>query len=93
VLAFGFLLLALIQVATKAVRSHTSLYLTNQLSFSIGVRSRSICCGFARLLSGRHIGDVLSRLRSLQPIQDFLSGGVVAAVIDGGMAITTLCSC
>jgi ATP-binding cassette subfamily B protein RaxB len=91
VLALGFLLLALIQVATKAVRGHASLYLTNQLSFSIGVR---LTFHLLRLpldyFRGRHLGDVLSRLRSLHPIQDFLSGGVVAAVIDGGMAITTL---
>jgi ATP-binding cassette subfamily B protein RaxB len=91
VLAFGFLLLALIQVVTKTVRSHASLYLTNQLSFSIGLR---VVLHLLRLpldyFRGRHIGDVLSRLRSLQPIQDFLSGGVVAAAIDGSMAITTL---
>src|SRR5262245_51554004 len=91
VLAFGFLVLALIQVLTKAVRSYASLHLTNQLSFSIGVR---LTFHLLRLpldyFRGRHIGDVLSRLRSLQPIQDFLSGGVVAAVIDGTMALTTL---
>ncbi|MCX7063215.1 MAG: ABC transporter transmembrane domain-containing protein, partial [Proteobacteria bacterium] len=38
----------------------------------------------------RHIGDVVSRFRSLKPIQDFIAGGVVAAVIDGMMAVTTL---
>jgi len=91
VLALGFLLLALIHVATKAARGHASLYLTNQLSFSISAR---LLFHLLHLpldyFRGRHIGDVLSRLRSLQPIQDFLSGGVVAAAIDGTMAITTL---
>jgi hypothetical protein len=35
----------------------------------------------------RHVGDILSRLGSVQPIQDAITRGVVAAVIDGLMAM------
>ena len=61
VLAIGFLLLALINVATKTVRGFASLHLANQLSYSIGVRL------FSHLIrlpldyfQRRHIGDIVS---------------------------------
>ena len=91
VLAIGFALLALINVATKALRGWVSLYLANQLNFSIGVR---LFFHLIRLpldyFQRRHVGDVVSRFRSLKPVQEFITGGVVAAVIDGAMALTTL---
>ena len=91
VLAVGFLLLALINVATKALRGWANLYLANQLNFSIGVR---LFFHLIRLpldyFQRRHVGDVVSRFRSLKPVQEFITGGVVASVVDGAMAITTL---
>lgn len=91
VLAVGFALLALINVATKALRGWVTLYLANQLNFSIGVR---LFFHLIRLpldyFQRRHVGDVVSRFRSLKPVQEFISGGVVATVIDGAMALTTL---
>jgi ATP-binding cassette, subfamily B, bacterial CvaB/MchF/RaxB len=90
-LALGFTLLALVQIATKALRGWASLYLVNQLSRSVGVR---LISHLLRLplsyFQTRHVGDIASRLRSLQPVQDFLTGGVIAALIDGAMAVTTL---
>ena len=35
----------------------------------------------------RHVGDIISRLGSVQPIQDAITHGVVAAIIDGVMAL------
>src|SRR5207244_12800349 len=35
----------------------------------------------------RHVGDIMSRLGSVQPIQDAITRGVVASIIDGLMAI------
>ena len=91
ILAVGFALLVLINVATKTLRGYAGLHLVNQLNFTIGVR---LFFHLVRLPLGffqrRHIGDVVSRFRSLKPIQDFIAGGVVAAVIDGMMAVTTL---
>jgi ATP-binding cassette subfamily B protein RaxB len=91
VLALGFALLAVINVATKALRGWANLYLATRLNFSIGARV------FAHLLrlpldyfQRRHVGDVVSRFRSLKPIQDFIAAGVVTTAIDGAMAATTL---
>ncbi len=91
VLAVGFALLALINVATKTLRGWAGLYLANQLNFSIGAR---LFFHLIRLpldyFQRRHVGDVVSRFRSLKPVQEFLTGGVIAAAIDGAMALTTL---
>jgi ATP-binding cassette, subfamily B, bacterial CvaB/MchF/RaxB len=38
----------------------------------------------------RHIGDILSRFTSIEPIRNALAEGVIAAIIDGVMAIATL---
>ncbi len=91
ILAVGFLFLAMINVATKTLRGFASLYLANQLNFSIGAR---LFFHLIRLpldyFQRRHIGDVVSRFRSLKPVQEFITGGVVTAAIDGAMALTTL---
>jgi ATP-binding cassette subfamily B protein RaxB len=38
----------------------------------------------------RHVGDIISRVGSTQPISQLLSQGLVAAIIDGAMAFVTL---
>jgi ATP-binding cassette subfamily B protein RaxB len=40
----------------------------------------------AEFFEKRHVGDILSRLGSVQPIQDAITKGLVAVVIDGMMA-------
>ena len=84
-------LLAVLNVATKTLRGFAGLYLANRLNFSFGAR---LFFHLIRLpleyFQRRHVGDVISRFRSLKPVQEFITGGVVAAVIDGAMALTTL---
>ena len=41
----------------------------------------------AEFFEKRHIGDIMSRVGSVQPIQDAITRGVVASIIDGLMAI------
>jgi ATP-binding cassette, subfamily B, bacterial CvaB/MchF/RaxB len=91
VLAFGFTLLILIKVASTAIRSFIVLILQNTLSFQIGARL------FHHLLrlplsyfEKRHIGDILSRFGSIEPIRNMLAEGLILGVIDGVMAILTL---
>jgi len=91
VLAIGFGLLALINVASNAVRSYVILIVQNTLHFQIGARV------FHHLLrlpltyfEKRHIGDVLSRFSSIEPIRHQIAEGLIAAVIDGIMALVTL---
>src|SRR3954453_6257259 len=91
VLALGFGLLSAISVASTAVRSHIILVLQNTLHLQIGARL------FHHLLrlpiayfEKRHIGDILWRFRSIEPIRNLFAEGLIAAAIDGLMAIATL---
>ncbi|MBM6596761.1 peptidase domain-containing ABC transporter [Microvirga sp. BT291] len=91
VLALGFGLLMVISVATNALRSFIILILQNTLHFQMGAR---LFHHLIRLplvfFEKRHMGDVLSRFSSIDPIRNQIAEGMVAAVIDGLMAIITL---
>ena len=91
VLALGFGLLMLVRVAASAVRSLVLLIVQNVLHFQLGARLfRHLIRLPASFFEKRHIGDILSRFTSLQPIRNLLAEGMVAAVIDGIMALLTL---
>ena len=91
VLALGFGLLTAIKVASSAIRSRIILIVQNVLHFQIGSR---VFHHLVRLpiayFEKRHIGDILSRFTSIEPIRTALAEGMIAAVIDGVMAILTL---
>lgn len=91
VLALGFGLLTVISVTSATLRSYIMLVVQNALHFQMGARL------FHHLLrlplsyfEKRHIGDILSRFKSIEPIRDLFSEGMIAAAIDGLMAIATL---
>jgi len=91
VLALGFGLLAAIMVAATTLRSLILLVLQNALHLQMAGRL------FHHLLrlplayfEKRHIGDVLSRFTSVEPIRRLLAEGLVTALIDGLMAVATL---
>ena len=90
-LALGFGLLMALNVATTAIRSHIVLVLQNTLHFQIGAR---LFHHLVRLPLGffekRHIGDILSRFQSVEPIRQALGEGLILATIDGIMACVTL---
>lgn len=90
-LAIGFGLLTVITVATSALRSFIALVLQNALHFQIGAR---LFHHLLRLPMGffekRHIGDVLSRFQSIEPIRSVMAEGLILAAIDGIMALATL---
>ena len=74
-LAFGFALLTVIGVVTSALRNIILLFVQNTLHFQMGARL------FHHLLrlplaffEKRHIGDILSRFGSIEPIRDLLIG-------------------
>lgn len=90
VLALGFGFLAVFRAITTAMRSWTILYYGNQAGFQL------IANIFQHLMylpvsffEKRHVGDVLSRIGSANPIQNALTQSVVSAFIDGLMAIIT----
>ena len=91
ILALGFGLLTVIGFASSALRNVILLFVQNTLHFQMGARL------FHHLLrlpltffEKRHIGDILSRFGSIEPIRDLLSEGLIAALIDGAMALITL---
>jgi ATP-binding cassette subfamily B protein RaxB len=91
VLALGFGLLMLVRVAASAMRSVVLLVLQNVIHFHLGARLfRHLIRLPASFFEQRHIGDVLSRFTSLQPIRTLLAEGMITALIDGIMAILTL---
>src|SRR6516164_2861047 len=91
VLALGFGLLTAIKVASTAIRSWILLIVQNTLHYQIGAR---LFHHLVRLpmayFEKRHIGDILSRFTSVEPIRVALAEGMIAAAIDGVMAIATL---
>ncbi len=90
VLALGFLLLAIIRVVTNSFRSWVIVYLGNTLSFQMGGNLfRHLIHLPLDFFEKRHIGDLIARFGSMDAIQKMLTTGMVTALVDGVMAITT----
>lgn len=91
VLALGFALLTVIKIATSALRSFIVLILQNTLSFQIGARLfRHLVRLPMSFFEKRHVGDVLSRFGSIEPIRNMIAEGMILGLIDGVMAMLTL---
>jgi ATP-binding cassette subfamily B protein RaxB len=90
-LAIGFGGLALINLLTGWLRSLLLVSLGNSLSYQMVVNLyRHLLRLPLSWFEKRHVGDIISRFGSTQPISDILSQGLIAAVIDGTMALLTL---
>jgi ATP-binding cassette subfamily B protein RaxB len=91
VLGLGFALLVLIKLGSTATRSFIVLVLQNTLSFHIGAR---LFHHLVRLplsfFEKRHIGDILSRFNSIEPIRNMLAEGLITGLIDGLMSMLML---
>jgi ATP-binding cassette subfamily B protein RaxB len=91
VLALGFALVAALTVAVTWLRSVIVIFLQNSLHFAFGAR---LFHHLIRLplsfFEKRHIGDVLSRFSSVEPVRNLISEGLILALIDGVMAAVTL---
>ena len=90
-LALGFALLLLIEIFTHILRKllvlSVSMRLQLQLSASVFKHLLSLPLDY---FAKRHVGDVVSRFGSLGQIREFLTTGVVTALLDGLLAIITL---
>lgn len=91
VLAIGFGLFTLINAGATLLRSFVLLVAGTTLGFGL---ASNIARRLFRLpidwFEKRHTGDILSRFQSILPIQNMLTQGAVAAIVDGAMAILTL---
>ncbi|WP_334065433.1 peptidase domain-containing ABC transporter [Alteromonas genovensis] len=90
-LALGFALLLLIEIFTYVLRKllvlSVSMRLQLQLSASVFKHLLSLPLDY---FAKRHVGDVVSRFSSLGQIREFLTTGVVTALLDGLLAVITL---
>jgi ATP-binding cassette, subfamily B, bacterial CvaB/MchF/RaxB len=91
VLALGFGLLSALSVTSTALRAYVLLILQNTLSLQMVA---NLFRHLVRLPLGyfekRHVGDVLSRFTSTEPIRNLFTEGLITALIDGIMASATL---
>jgi ATP-binding cassette, subfamily B, bacterial CvaB/MchF/RaxB len=91
VLALCFGLLAAIKVMSTTIRAHIILIVQNVLHFHVGARLfRHLIRLPLAYFEKRHIGDIVTRFSSIEPIRNALAEGMITAVIDGLMAIATL---
>ena len=91
VLAVGFGLLLVLEIATTSLRSLVLLTLTTRLHLQLAA---NLMTRLLRLplawFQRRHLGDVLSRFSSIEAVRDVLGQGLVAALVDGIMALLML---
>jgi ATP-binding cassette, subfamily B, bacterial CvaB/MchF/RaxB len=91
ILLLGFGFVFALSGITGALRSWVVLVLGQSLSYQL---AGNVVRHMLRLPLGfferRHIGDLMSRLGSVQPIQSLLTQGLVDVVIDAALAVTTI---
>jgi len=91
VLALGFGLLMVMEVLTQGLRGLLILHLASHLSLQMANNLfRHLIRLPLQFFEKRHMGDILSRFGSLEHVRELISSGLVAAVVDGIMAIITL---
>lgn len=90
-LALGFGGLAIMRAVVEAARGYTIVTFGAQLSRQmVGNIFRHLVRLPVRYFERRHVGDIISRMNSTQPIQEALSQSVVSVLIDGVMAVLML---
>lgn len=91
VLALGFGLFTLINAGASLLRSFVLMIAGTTLGYGL---ASNVARRLLRLpidwFEKRHTGDILSRFQSITPIQNMLTQGAVAAIVDGLMATLTL---
>lgn len=88
VLALAFGGLVGVQALVEALRGWALRVFGHLLSFQIvGNLVRHMLRLPADFFEKRHVGDILSRVGAVQPIQDAIARGVIASIIDGAMAM------
>jgi ATP-binding cassette subfamily B protein RaxB len=88
VIALGFGALVVIQALIEALRSWALRVFGHLLSFQLtGNLVRHVLRLPSDYFEKRHVGDIISRLSSVKPIQTAITQGLVSAIIDGMMAL------
>jgi ATP-binding cassette subfamily B protein RaxB len=88
VLALGFGALVLVQALVEALRGWALQVFGQTMTYQmVGNLVRHLMRLPSDFFEKRHVGDIISRVGSGVQIQDVLTRGVVAAIIDGVMAL------
>lgn len=91
ILLIGFAVVYALSAITRALRDWVILTFGESLSFQLG---GNVVRHLGRLplayFERRHVGDLMSRISSIQPIQSLLSKGIVSMIIDSVLLVTTL---
>lgn len=90
-LAAGFVLVQLVSAAADWFRSCTVIAVGQSLTMQM---SRNIFRHLLRLETGffekRFVGDILSRMGSVRPIQEYFTEGLVGTLVDGSIAVCSV---
>ena len=90
-LVVGFGAVHILNALIQALRSWVALTLGQSMSFQlVGNVFRHLVRLPMHYFESRHVGDLMSRIRSTQPVQSILTEGMVDAFIDAVLALTTL---
>lgn len=90
VIIMGFAMLLFIQTAIGVLRSYVGMYFGTMLNFQMRSNMlRHVMRLPAEFFEKRHVGDVLSRMGSLQPVQNLFTSAFISILLDGIMAIIT----
>lgn len=90
VVILGFALLLFVQTLIGLARSWIEMYFTTLLSYQMRSNMmRHILRLQTQFFEKRHIGDVMSRIGSLQPVQDLFTKSFVTVLLDGLLAVAT----
>ena len=90
VIVLGFALILIIRTSIETLRSWISMYFGTLLNYQMRSNMlRHVMRLEAEFFEKRHIGDIMSRMGSLKPVQDLFTQGFVTVMLDGLMAIIT----
>jgi ATP-binding cassette subfamily B protein RaxB len=90
VLAVGFSLFLLINTGATLIRAQLLTYVQRTLAFQMGTGLfRHLLRLPMSYFEKRHVGDLVSRFTSTEPVRTLLAEGLVTALIDGAMAVLT----
>ena len=90
VLAVGFGLAMLFNAGAGLLRSRILVYLQSRFAYELGTGLfRHLLKLPLAFFERRHVGDLVSRFGSIEPIRNLLAEGLIAAMVDGAMAVLT----
>lgn len=90
-LAIGFFLFLLVNVTATVIRQLVILHAGTSMAYQISTNLFNKLVHLPlSFFQKRHVGDIVSRFTSIDPINKFLTDGVVLGLVDGVMAIVTL---